>query len=297
MSDYYDVAIAGLGAMGWGAAMSLIREGYNVHGVDIRPGVLDRLQEEKGRSYSTPAAAVAAAPVMLVFVLNEEQTEDVLFGPNGAVGAAEPGTLFILSSTIAPSTVESIAVQLADAGMLLMDAPVSGGSKRALRGDLAIMASGSAQAFRQSEPVFEAIAARVFPLGPEPGMASRIKMLNQLLSDVHLAATAEAMMLAAKIGVDVHTMYDVISQTTGSSWMFEERGSHIVKGDYSVRSTMDTIVKDLGIVRDEAAAVEALTPLTHAALTLFTKAAAAGFGQQDGSAVAKYLVARSGMET
>ncbi len=293
MSDYCDVAVIGLGAMGWGAAMSLVREGYNVHGVDLRSEVLDRFEMEKGISYTTPSAATANAPVVLIFVVNDEQTETVLFGPHGAVQAAEPDTLFILSNTISPSTVERIAGQLTESGMHLMDAPVAGGAARALRGDLAIMASGSAEAFRKSEPVFDAIAARVFTLGYQPGMASRIKMLNQLLSDVHLAATAEAMTLAAKIGVDLETMYDVISHATGSSWMFEERGSHIVNGDYAVRSPMETIVKDLGIVRREAARAQVLTPLTHAALALFSDASGAGFGKEDGSAVAKYLAAQS----
>lgn len=294
MSDYYDVAVIGLGAMGWGAAMSLIREGYTVHGVDVRTDVLERFGAEKGKPHTTSAAASAEAPVVLTFVLNDAQTEKVLFGPDGAVEAAKPGTLFILSSTIAPSTVESIAGRLAAAGMQIMDAPVAGGAARALRGDLAIMASGSDEAFRMAEPVFDAIAARVFPLGARAGMASRIKMLNQLLSDVHLATTAEAMTLAAKIGVDLQTMYKVITSTTGSSWMFEERGTHIVKGDFAVRSTMDTIVKDLDIVRREAEAAGAMTPLANAALTLFADAADAGFGKEDGSAVARYLAARTG---
>lgn len=294
MSDYYDVAVIGLGAMGWGAAMSLIREGYTVHGVDVRTDVLERFGAEKGKPHTTSAAASAEAPVVLTFVLNDAQTEKVLFGPDGAVEAAKPDTLFILSSTIAPSTVESIAGRLAAAGMQIMDAPVAGGAARALRGDLAIMASGSDEAFRMAEPVFDAIAARVFPLGARAGMASRIKMLNQLLSDVHLATTAEAMTLAAKIGVDLQTMYKVITSTTGSSWMFEERGTHIVKGDFAVRSTMDTIVKDLDIVRREAEAAGAMTPLANAALTLFADAADAGFGKEDGSAVARYLAARTG---
>ena len=293
MSDYYDVAVIGLGAMGWGGAMSLIREGYYVHGVDVRADVLERFEAEKGKPHPTAASAAKEAPVVLTFVLNDAQTEDVLFGPNGAVEAAKPDTLFILSSTIAPSTVERIAGRLAKAGMQIMDAPVAGGAARALRGDLAIMASGSAEAFRMAEPVFDAIAARVFPLGARPGMASRFKMLNQLLSDVHLATTAEAMTLAAKIGVDLQTMYEVITSTTGSSWMFEERGTHIVNGDYAVRSTMDTIVKDLGIVSQEAEAAGAMTPLTNAALTLFTEAAGAGFGKEDGSAVARYLAAET----
>lgn len=294
MSDYYDVAVIGLGAMGWGAAMSLMREGYNVHGVDIRADVLERFAEEKGKACPTPAEAAAESPVVMTFVVNDEQTEQVLFGTAGAVAAAKPGTLFILSSTISPSKVESIAGRLAETGHKLVDAPVAGGAARALRGDLAIMASGSKEAMELAEPVFDAVAARIYQLGNKPGMASRIKMLNQLLSDVHIATTVEAMTLAVKIGVDLQTMYDVICSTTGNSWMFEERGAHIVGGDYAVRSTLDTIVKDMGIVCSEADAAGAVTPLAKAALLMFAEAASAGWGSQDGTALAKFLGSKTG---
>ena len=294
MSDFYDVAVIGLGAMGWGAAMSLVREGYNVHGVDIVAETLDRFGEEKGKPCKTPAEAAAVSPVVMVLVVNDSQTEDVLFGVHGAAAAAEPGTVFILSNTIAPSTVVSVHERLQQAGMELLDAPVAGGAARALRGDLTVMVAGSTRVFKAVEPVFDAVAARVYRLGDKPGQATRIKMLNQLLSDVHIAATAEAMTLAAKIGVDLETMYDVIRGTTGNSWMFEERGSHIVNGDYAPRSVMNTIVKDLRIVSREARSSGARVPLAAAALTLFAEAAEAGYGKQSGAAVARYLGKQTG---
>ncbi len=296
MSDYYDVAVIGLGAMGWGAAMSLIRDGYTVHGVDIRPEVLERFAAEKGQPCHSPAEAAAVSPVVMVFVVNDAQAEAVLFGAQGAVAAAKPGTLFILSSTLSPSLVEGMAARLQEAGMALLDAPVAGSAARALRGDLKVMVSGETAAMNLAEPVLDSIAAQIFRLGTVPGQASRIKMLNQLLSDVHIAATAEAMTLAVKIGVDLETMYEVICGTTGNSWMFEERGAHIVNGDYAPRSVMDTIVKDLGIVTREAQAAGARVPLTAAALALFSEAAGAGYGSQDGAAVAKYLGNVTGAE-
>ncbi|MEJ2177890.1 MAG: NAD(P)-dependent oxidoreductase [Gammaproteobacteria bacterium] len=296
MSQLCEVSVIGLGAMGWGAAMSLIREGFNVHGVDIRPEVLEKFSAHKGKPCPTPAEAAKRASVVMIFVVNDQQAEQVLFGEDGAVTSAEPETLFINSSTMPPSASVRIGDRLAAAGMRVLDAPVAGGAARAERGEMTVMVSGSSDALNLAEPLFEAISAKVFRLGAEVGRASRIKMINQLLSDVHIAVTAEAMTLASKIGVNLETMYEVITQSTGNSWMFEDRGAHIVNGDYAPRSAIDIIVKDLGIVSSEAEAAGCEARLSNAALQLFKEARDAGFGREDGSAVAKLLGKKSGAE-
>ncbi len=294
MSQLSEVSVIGLGAMGWGASMSLIREGFNVHGVDIRPEILEKFSANKGKPCPTPSEAAKRAPVVMIFVVNDKQAEEVLFGEDGAVAAAEPETLFINSSTMPPSASVRIGERLVSAGMRVLDAPVAGGAARAERGEMTVMVSGSSDAFNFAEPLFEAISAKVFRLGAEVGRASRIKMINQLLSDVHIAATAEAMTLASKIGVNLETMYEVITQSTGNSWMFEDRGAHIVNGDYAPRSAIDIIVKDLGIVSSEAEAAGCAAPISNAALKLFKEASDAGYGREDGSAVAKLLGKQSG---
>ena len=294
MSQLSEVSVIGLGAMGWGAATSLIREGFNVHGVDIRPEVLEKFGANKGKPCPSPAEAAQRATVVMIFVVNDKQAEQVLFGDNGAVAAAAPETLFINSSTMPPSASVRIGEKLKSAGMRVLDAPVSGGAARAERGEMTVMVSGSGEAYNLAEPIFDAISAKVFRLGAEVGRASRIKMINQLLSDVHIAATAEAMTLAAKIGVNLDTMYEVITQSTGNSWMFEDRGAHIVNGDYAARSAIDIIVKDLGIVSAEAQAAGCSVPLSNAALSVFSEASNQGYGREDGSALAKLLAEKSG---
>jgi putative dehydrogenase len=294
MSQLSDVSVIGLGSMGGGAALSLLWEGFNVHGVDIRPEALEQLSEKNGKPYQSPAEAAKCAQIIMIFVVSDDQTEQVLFGQDGAVAAAAPGTLFINCSTMPPSSAVRIGQRLESAGMRVIDAPVSGGAVRAQRGEVTVMASGSDEAFEIAGPVFDAISAKVFRLGNEVGQASRIKMINQLLSDVHIAATAEAMTLASKTGVDLATMYEVITHSTGNSWMFEDRGAHIVNGDYAARSAIEIIVKDLGIVSFEALSVGAAVPMTNAALALFSEAYAAGYGREDGSAVAKLLGEKSG---
>jgi len=296
MSNVTDVCVIGLGSIGWGAALSLLREGFTVHGVELRSDVLDKFEAEGGTPYSSPAEAARHAPIVMIFVVNDTQTEQVLFGEQGAVSTAGPDTLFINCSTIPPSSAVTIGQRLESSGMQVMDAPVSGGPARALRGDLTVMASGSAKAFDIAEPMLDAISAKVYRLGVEAGQASRIKMINQLLSGVHIAATAEAITLAANNNVDLKMLYEVITHSTGNSWMFEDRGAHIVNGDYAPRSPIDIIVKDLGIVNLEAELTGSEIPLSKAALALFSEAAAKGLGREDGSVIAKLLGEKSGTQ-
>ncbi len=287
-------AVIGLGSMGWGAALSLLKAGFAVHGCDVRSEVLARLAENGGISCITPASAAGDADVILVYVVNSKQVEEVLFGPDGALETARPATVFLLCATMAPSATKAIAEKLEAAGMLVIDAPVSGGHVRALSGEITVMASGAPEAFDRAAGVLDAIAAKVFRLGDRAGPGSQVKMINQLLAGVHIAATAEAMTLAAKAGIDLKTLYEVIRVSAGSSWMFENRGEHIVSGDYTPRSAVNIFVKDLGIVTSEAETAGALTPLASAALSLFTEASEAGLGLEDDAAVAKILARKSG---
>ncbi|SON54784.1 2-(hydroxymethyl)glutarate dehydrogenase [Hartmannibacter diazotrophicus] len=295
MSKPLTSTVIGLGAMGWGAAVSLLRAGLPTRGVDIRPDVLARFDAEGGKAFASPADAVADADVVFVYVVNAAQAEAVLFGDNGAVTTARPGTIFANCVTVAPSAAIAIARRLEAAGMVALDTPVSGGAVRAAAGEITIMASGPSAAFDAIAPAIEAISARVFRLGEEVGTAARVKMINQLLAGVHMATAAEAITLAARLGIDLKTMHEVISASAGNSWMFENRGIHIVDGDYATHSAVDIFVKDLGIVRDEAAAFGFPTVITEAALSLFQEASAAGMGREDDAMLAKMLADKVGM--
>jgi L-threonate 2-dehydrogenase len=295
MSNINAAAVIGLGSMGYGAALSLLRAGFSVHGVDVREDVLTRFAGEGGKAFKTPAEAMPGVTIVFVFVVNAAQAETVLFGDGGAVAAAGPRTLFLLCPTMPPSTTVEIAGRLAAAGMQVLDAPVSGGSAKALSGEMTVMASGSPEAFDIAGPALDAVASKVFRLGDRPGEGSKVKMINQLLAGVHIAATAEALTLAASEGLDVAQVYDVISVSAGNSWMFGNRGRHIVDGDYTPHSAVDIFVKDMGIVTSEAAGAGASVPLSETALALFKEASAAGLGRMDDAAVAMVLARRAGI--
>jgi 3-hydroxyisobutyrate dehydrogenase len=143
--------------------------------------------------------------------------------------------------------------------------------------------------------VLAAIATKVYRLGDAPGMGSKVKMINQLLAGVHIAAMAEAMALGIKAGADPQVVYEVISNSAGSSWMFQNRAPHILAGDYSPLSAVNIFVKDLGIVLDSARKLTFPLPLTATAHQMFLATSAHGHGGEDDSAVIKMFATLTGI--
>lgn len=285
--------VIGLGSMGMGAAQSTLRAGLETWGCDLRPEAVQSLREAGGHGARDLAELGARADVLLVYVVDAAQARDVLFGDGGAVATARPGTVVLICVTMQPADAEDICARLTQAGMLAIDAPVSGGAAKAMAGEISMMAAGPAEAFDRAAPVLDAIAAHVFRLGEQPGAGARMKTINQLLAGVHIAATAEALALAHGLGMDLAEVHRVIQSCAGNSWMFANRGAHVVAGDYTPRSAVDIFVKDLGIVVDTARAAGMPTPMSETARALFRQASSEGMGRLDDAAVA-LLLARQG---
>ena len=288
--------VIGLGSMGLGVARTLLKKGFEVHAFDVRAEAVEAFAKEGGIAAGNPADIGRNVPVVIVLVINAEQTDEVLFGKNGAVATLAPGSVVIASSTVAPEFAISLGKRLQEKGLLLIDAPVSGGAARAATGELSIMGSGAKAAFQKADAVLKAIAVKVYELGEEAGTGSKVKMINQLLAGVHIAASAEAIALAIRAGADPKVVYEVISNSAGASWMFQNRVPHILDGDYTPRSAVNIFVKDLGIVLDSAKKMTFPLPLTAAAHQMFLAAAGAGLGYEDDSAVVKVYQAMSGIE-
>ncbi len=282
-----NVGVIGLGAMGLGVARSLLRAGFAVHGCDVRPEVLRTFALEGGVACETPADMGRRCEIVLTLVVNAAQTETVLFGEQGAVAAMRPGSLVIASATVAPEVAVSFAKRIEAAGLQMLDAPVSGGAARAASGEMTVMSSGPAAAYALCEDVLEAIAAKVYRLGETHGIGSKVKIINQLLAGVHIAAAAEAVALGLREGVDPQALHEVITHSAGNSWMFENRVPHILAGDYTPLSAVDIFVKDLGLVLDTGRRTKFPLPLSAAAHQMFMMASSAGHGSEDDSAVIK----------
>ncbi|MFG0833884.1 L-threonate dehydrogenase [Aeromonas bivalvium] len=288
MSHPYQVAVIGLGAMGMGAALSCLRAGLQTHGIDLAPAARERLAAAGAASVGANAHAIAdRLDAVLLLVVNAAQVRRILLGEEGLARRLRPGTAVMISATIASEEAKAIASELTAQGLLVLDAPVSGGAVKAEAGEMVVMASGARAAFERLQPVLDAVAGRVFVIGEQPGQGSTVKIIHQLLAGVHIAVAAEAMALASRAGVPLDLMYEVVTQAAGNSWMFENRMPRVISGDYSPRSAVDIFVKDLNLVADTARALKFPLPLASAALNQFLSASNAGHGQEDDSAVIK----------
>ena len=281
------IGVIGLGAMGRGMAASLRRAGYHVHACDVRADAAQAFAAEGGSACATPAELAAHCGVVVSVVVNAAQTEEVLFGANGAAAAMLPGSVFVMCSTVDPNWSVALETRLADSGLLYLDAPISGGAAKAASGQMTMMSAGSPAAYAKAGGALDAMAAKVYRLGDRAGNGSKVKIINQLLAGVHIAAAAEAMALGLREGVDAAALYEVITHSAGNSWMFENRMAHVLAGDYSPLSAVDIFVKDLGLVLDTARASKFPLPLSATAHQMFMQASSAGFAGEDDSAVIK----------
>ena len=288
------VAVIGLGSMGLGMAKTLVAQTWDVSGCDISETAREQLQRAGGKVMGTPQTAASGCPVVLCVVVNAAQTKTILFGDDGVAGGMDPGAVFVSCATMNPDAARGLAERLERQGVHYLDAPISGGAKKAATGELSVMASGSAEAFAAAAPVLKAIAEKVHHLGDRPGAGASFKMINQLLAGVHIAAACEAMALAAKMGLDLEAVYEVIRGSAGNSWMFENRVPHILAGDYTPLSAVEIFVKDLGIVQDIARSERFPAPLTAAALQMYLATAGVGMGKDDDSSLARIYAQLSG---
>ena len=286
-SSLLKVGLIGLGAMGHGMASSLRRNGYEVRVCDVRAQAAQKFAQDGGVFCANPAELAAQCDVVVSVVINAVQTEQVLFGEHGAASAMKPGAVFVMCSTVDPSWSVALESRLNAMGLLYLDAPISGGAAKAAAGQMTMMTSGQPQVYEKAQPVLDAMAGKVYRLGDQAGYGSKVKIINQLLAGVHIAAAAEAMALGLREGVDAAALYEVITHSAGNSWMFENRMAHVLAADYTPLSAVDIFVKDLGLVLDTARATKFPLPLSATAHQMFMQASTAGYGREDDSAVIK----------
>ncbi|MEP9377291.1 L-threonate dehydrogenase [Aquabacter sp. CN5-332] len=293
-SDTLKAAVFGLGSMGGGMARSLLRAGLDVTGFDPSADAVGQFVTDGGKGAPSAAKAAEGADIAVSVVVNAAQTESVLFGPEGVAEALPEGAVFISCATMDPEKARALAGRLEATGRLYLDAPISGGAARAATGALTVLASGSHAAFQKARPALDAMAAKVYELGDAPGTGAAFKMINQLLAGVHIAAACEAFTFAAKQGLDLAKVYEVITASAGNSWMFENRMPHVLAGDYKPLSAVEIFVKDLGIIHDMARDARYPVPLAAAALQMYLAAAGSGMGRDDDSSLARIYAQLSG---
>ena len=294
MPEPKKVGFVGLGAMGMGMGTQLLKKGFHVAAVDARREAKEKWTAAGGIWCDSPATTAVDADVFVVMVVNAEQIDSVLFGGKGALKTLPQQSVVIVTSTVSPAYNRALGKRLAETGHLFIDAPVSGGVVGADSGSLSIMASGSDAAFETGEPVLKAMATKIYRIGAEPGLGSIVKTVNQLLAGSHIVLAAEAMAFGTRAGVDPNVLYEVISNSAGSSWMFNNRVPHMLTGDFTPLSAVNIFVKDLSIVLDVARELKFPLPMAALAHQLFLAAASSGLGNKDDSSVVKLFENVSG---
>jgi 3-hydroxyisobutyrate dehydrogenase-like beta-hydroxyacid dehydrogenase/uncharacterized protein YgbK (DUF1537 family) len=286
------IAVLGLGAMGLPMATCLAPHAV-VRAYDPTPERTALAAERGVKAAASAREAARGADVVLLAVRNYAQLDSALFGDDGVAAVLEPGAVILLTSTVGIEPVRQVAAQLAEAGLHLVDAPVSGGPVRAGNGTLLITVGATDEAFDKVAPVLEVLAGTLKRMGPRPGDGQAMKTVNQLLCGVHIAAGAEALALARALGLDPAAALETLGAGAAESFMLGDRGPRMLQayddGGAEVRSRLDIFVKDMGIVTGAAKAVHLATPVAAAAEQLFLLGEARGLAASDDSAVITVL--------
>ena len=275
-----DLGFIGLGNMGGPMATNLLKAGHRLFVYDLSKEATDRVVREGGVAVESPAAAARSGEIVLTSLPTPAAVESVFLGANGLIEGVKSGQLLVDLSSISPSVAKRIAARFAEKGASFMDAPVSGGVRGAAAATLAIMVGGDAAEFDRARPVLQDIGSNVFHMGPI-GASSTMKMMNQLLVGVNNAAVCEMANLARKAGLDMEQVREVISASSGTSRIFEQAFPRTFERNFAPGFAVDLMAKDLRIVRDLAAELDAELMVSAAALGVFERASEAGFGKDD----------------
>lgn len=288
------IGFIGLGSMGMPMAKNLIAKGLDVHGFDVRRQSAEALAAAGGTAAASAAEAATDADALVLMVVNAAQAEAALF-EGGALEALPPEGAVVLMATCPPAAVEALAARVETAGRRFVDAPVSGGVAGAQAAALTIMAAAPHDVVAAVRPVLEALGDKIFHVGERPGQGATVKTVNQLLCGVHLAVVAEALALAAKVGVDLDVLVQIMSGSSASSWMLKDRGPRMIRRDPEITSAVDIFVKDLGIVLEAGRDAKAALPLAALAHQMFLSVSGRGDGAADDSQVIRGYYALNGI--
>lgn len=303
------VTVVGLGAMGGGMARSLLRSTSIdlVAGFDLSLDLVNNFfaeAKEAGKGTSELPTELklenfvtASTDIVLLVLVNESQCQSTCFGGDiNLESILSPGSCVIVSSTVSAAWSKSAFERFSKNDIQFCDCPISGGAKRALLGEISIFASGTESSLKFIDPLLQAMGKEIHIIPGGSGMGSTVKMVHQLLAGVHIVVAAEALALAAKAGLDVHQMYEIVNGAAGNSWMFTDRGQRMIdNSDNKVMSALAIFIKDMDIVYNEAKRLQCPIPLATAALQQFISGSSLGLDKKDDSQVVKVYETLTGV--
>ncbi len=275
------VGFIGLGNMGGPMAANIARAGYSLVVFDLNKEAYARLAGLEAAPVGSLKEVAAQSDVVFTSLPTVEASEAVWLGEEGVVAAAREGQVFVELSTVDPGLITRIGRRAAAKKALFVDAGVSGGVKKAAEGTLTIMAGGAREAFKKAQPIFGAIGQKIYHVG-DLGAGMVVKLINNAIAHINVVAFLECVSVGLKAGVDVETLYEVISQGTGTSRQFETRFKNkVMKKDYQAGMKLDLVYKDSQLMQDLAAQVGVPIFLTSVSHQIFEMGRAKGFGEMD----------------
>jgi 3-hydroxyisobutyrate dehydrogenase len=278
----------GLGIMGQGMAANLLSAGFSL---TVWNRTVTRMQDLVGQGAhagASPADVAERSDIVVICVSDTADVQEVILGERGVIHGARSGALVIDCSTISPQATRDMALALSEAGVFMLDAPVSGGSEGAARGALSIMVGGEREQFERALPIFQAMGKTITHIGGH-GAGQTAKLVNQVLVVGNCIAMCEALLFAQAGGVDLQKTYNAISQGAAGSWMFTHRAPQIMQRDWRPGFTIDLQQKDLRLVLEAADDLGVPLPVTSLVFQLYRTLQVQGSGSDGNHALVKAL--------
>ena len=291
------IGFVGLGIMGKPMAKNLLKAGYDLTFYARRPEVVSEMEAAGATSVGSGKAVAVATDIVITIVTADLQVREVILDADGVLEGASKGDLIVDMSTISPLTIREIADTAAGRGVRVMDAPVSGGDVGAIAGTLTVIAGGETEDFERCRGIFSAMGSEenIFHVGPV-GVGQTVKIINQLIGGINMAAIAEGLVLGIRAGADPEVMQQVIGVSSGNSNLFQARvGDFLLKDAFEPGFMLDLMKKDMGIAVDLGKALDVPVPLGAAAYQMYAAASGLGAGELDFSAVCRAIEQLTGV--
>lgn len=283
----FKIGFIGLGIMGKPMAKNLLKAGYKLTVFDINNEVV-REVAAAGANEGKSAADVAAKSDLIITMLpNSPEVEQVVLGNDGVLATAQPGTILVDMSSIAPLVSRKLSDKLNAKGIIMLDAPVSGGEPKAIDGSLAIMVGGPEEAFNKVKDVLSAMGSSVKLVG-DIGSGNVTKLANQIIVALNIAAMSEAMVLATKAGVDPEKVYQAIRGGLAGSTVLDAKMPLVLNGNFKPGFRIELHIKDLMNVIDTANGIDAPVMLTQKVLEMMKSLRDEGKAKDDHGGLIQY---------
>jgi 2-hydroxy-3-oxopropionate reductase len=289
------IGFIGLGIMGKPMARNLLRAGYELAAYDVRPEPLREIVEAGARAGSSPADAAAQAEVIITMLPNSPEVKEAVLGKGGVMEGAKPGAIVVDMSSIAPLASQEISARLAEKGVTLLDAPVSGGEPKAIEGTLAIMVGGPEPAFEAVKDILAKMGASVTRVG-EIGSGNIAKLANQIIVALNIAAVSEAMVLAAKAGVNPEKVFEAIRKGLAGSTVLEAKMPLLLARNFKPGFRIELHIKDLMNALDTAHSLGVPLPLSAQVLEFLQALRTSGHAKEDHGGLVQFYENLAGVE-